>query len=83
MGLGPFVEAQTTSGKVGAAVTILGNNLTGATKVSFNGATAAFAVNSTGTAISTTVPAGATTGKVQVVTLSGITLSSSVPFRVP
>jgi uncharacterized repeat protein (TIGR03803 family) len=37
MGLGPFVETQTSSAKVGATVFILGNNLTGATKVSFDG----------------------------------------------
>jgi uncharacterized repeat protein (TIGR03803 family) len=82
VGLGPFVETQTTSGKVGAAVTILGTDLTGATSVTFNGTTAAFTVDSTGTAISTTVPTGATTGTVQVVT-PGSTLSSNVPFRVP
>lgn len=35
VGLGPFVETQTTSGKVGAAVKILGSDLTGATSVSF------------------------------------------------
>jgi len=82
VGLGPFVETQTTSGKVGAPVTILGTNLTGTTSVTFNGVPAAFTVNSTGSAISATVPAGATTGTVQVVTPSG-TLSSNVPFRVP
>ena len=37
VGLGPFVETQTTSGKVGKAVKILGTNLTGATSVTFNG----------------------------------------------
>jgi hypothetical protein len=37
---------------------------------------------STGTASWTTLPAGATTGKVQVVTLSGTTLSSNAPFTV-
>jgi uncharacterized repeat protein (TIGR03803 family) len=36
-GLGPFVETQTSSGKVGATVKILGSNLTGATSVTFNG----------------------------------------------
>jgi uncharacterized repeat protein (TIGR03803 family) len=82
VGLGPFVETQTTSGKVGAAVKILGTDLTGATGVTFNGTIAGFTVNSTGTAISTTVPTGATTGTVQVVTPSA-TLSSNVPFRVP
>ena len=69
-----------TSGKVGAAVTILGTNLTGATSVTFNGAPAAFTVVSA-SEISTAVPAGASTGKVQLMTPGG-TLSSNVPFRV-
>jgi uncharacterized repeat protein (TIGR03803 family) len=81
VGLGSFVETQTTSGKVGAAVKILGTDLTGATSVSFNGTAAAFKVVSS-SEITTTVPAGATTGTVRVVTPSG-TLSSNVPFRVP
>jgi uncharacterized repeat protein (TIGR03803 family) len=81
-GLGPFVKTQTTSGKVGAPVTILGNNLTGTSSVTFNGTAAVFTVNSTGTAISTTVPAGATTGTVQVTLSGGSVLSSNVPFRV-
>jgi len=81
VGLGAFVKTQTASGKVGARVTILGTALTGATSVTFNGTQAAFTVNSTGTAISTTVPASATTGEVQVVTPSG-TLASSMQFRV-
>ena len=80
VGLGPFVETLPTSGKVGGAVKILGTNLTGATSVSFNGTAAAFTVVSA-SEITTAVPAGATTGAVQVVTPSG-TLSSNVPFRV-
>ena len=80
VGLGPFVETQTTSGKVGAAVKILGSDLTGATSVSFNGTAATFTVVSR-YLITTTVPADATTGKVEVVTPSR-TLSSNVPFRV-
>jgi uncharacterized repeat protein (TIGR03803 family) len=80
VGLGPFVETQPASARVGGFVQILGTNLTGATSVSFNGTPADFRVvlNSL---IKTTVPAGATTGKVQVVTPGG-TLSSNVPFRV-
>ena len=65
MGLGPFVETQPTSGKVGAAVKILGTNLTGATSVTFNGTAAVFTVILS-SLITTTVPAGATTGTVQV-----------------
>jgi uncharacterized repeat protein (TIGR03803 family) len=58
VGLGPFVETLPTSGKVGAAVTILGNNLTGSTGVSFNGTAAEFTVVSS-SEITTTVPSGA------------------------
>src|ERR1017187_5902938 len=64
-----------------AALNILGSDLTGATSVTFNGTAAVFTVVSS-SEITTTVPAGATTGKVQVATPSG-TLSSTVPFRVP
>jgi uncharacterized protein (TIGR03437 family) len=74
------VETQTTSGEVGEVVRILGTDLTGATSVSFHGTAAAFIVVSP-SLIAATVPAGATSGKVQVVTPSG-TLSSNVPFRV-
>jgi uncharacterized repeat protein (TIGR03803 family) len=80
VGLGPFVETLPGSGKVGARVGILGTNLTGATSVTFNGTPAIFQVVS-GSLITTTVPPGATTGKVQVVTPGG-TLTSNVPFRV-
>lgn len=80
VGLGPFVETLPSSGKVGAAVKILGTDLTGATSVTFNGTPATFKVVSA-SEITTTVPSGATSGTVQV-TLPSETLSSSVPFRV-
>jgi uncharacterized repeat protein (TIGR03803 family) len=80
VGLGPFVKTVPTSDAVGAAVNILGNNLTGATKVTFHGTAAAFTMVSS-SEITTTVPTGATTGTVKVVTPSR-TLSSNVPFRV-
>jgi uncharacterized repeat protein (TIGR03803 family) len=67
VGLGPFVATQPTSGEVGKAVKILGTNLTGATSVTFNGTAATFTVVSK-SLITTTVPLGATTGKVKVVT---------------
>jgi IPT/TIG domain-containing protein len=59
-----------TSGQVGTAVTITGTNLTGATAVAFNGKAASFTVNSA-TQITTSVPSGATTGKVTVTTPGG------------
>ncbi len=80
MGLSPFVETLPTSGGVSAPVFILGNNLTGATDVSFNGMAATFTVVSD-SEIQTTVPAGAVTGSVQVTTPSA-TLKTNVPFEV-
>ena len=58
------------SGTVGTLVVITGTNFTGATAVSFNGTAATFTVNSS-TQITTTVPAGATTGNVTVTTPGG------------
>jgi uncharacterized repeat protein (TIGR03803 family) len=81
VGLKRFVETQPTSGNIGATVNILGTNLTGATSVSFNGMAAPFEAASS-SEITTTVPTGATTGMIKVVTPTG-TLSSNVPFRVP
>jgi uncharacterized repeat protein (TIGR03803 family) len=81
MGFSPFVKTQTTSGKVGADVKILGNDLTGATSVTFKGTAATFTVVSS-SEIKTTVPTGATTGYVDVVTLSSGTLQSNVVYTV-
>jgi uncharacterized repeat protein (TIGR03803 family) len=80
MGLGPFVTTRPNSGKVGTKVIILGNKLKGTTSVTFNGTAAVFKIVSS-TEITTTVPTGATTGKVQVKTPSG-TLTSNVNFQV-
>jgi uncharacterized repeat protein (TIGR03803 family) len=80
VGLGPFVETLPTSGKVGAKVIILGNNLTDTTSVTFNGSAATFTVVRS-TEIITTVPTGATTGTIQVSTPNK-TLQSNVAFRV-
>jgi uncharacterized repeat protein (TIGR03803 family) len=80
LGLSPFIETQTSSGKVGAPVVILGTNLSGATAVSFNTVAAIFTVISS-SEIKTTVPTGATTGPVVVTTPSG-TLTSNKNFRV-
>jgi uncharacterized repeat protein (TIGR03803 family) len=81
VGLGQFVETLPTSGKAGATVKILGSFLTGATSVTFNGTAATFSVNSK-SEITTTVPIGATTGIVQVITPRLGTLSSNLPFTV-
>jgi uncharacterized repeat protein (TIGR03803 family) len=80
MGLGPFVAFVRNSGKVGQTGGILGQGFTGTTSVSLNGTPASFTVVSD-TFIKATVPAGATTGFVTIMTPSG-TLTSNVPFRV-
>ncbi len=80
VGLNPFVVTQPASGLVGTPITILGTHLTGATGVTFNGTRATILTN-TGSAITTTVPVGATTGTVQVA-LPGGTLSSNQVFQV-
>ena len=79
-GISPSVETVPTGGKIGRQVLILGNGLTGSTSVTFNGVAAAFTVESD-TYIKATVPAGATTGTVSVVTPSG-TLNSNPQFVV-
>jgi uncharacterized repeat protein (TIGR03803 family) len=80
MGLGPFIKTVPNAGKIGTTVRILGTNLKGATSVSFNGTAATFTVVS-GTQIKTTVPTGATTGTLTVITPSS-TLNSNVAFQV-
>jgi hypothetical protein len=81
--LAPFVSPLPAYGKAGGRISILGTDLTGATAVSFNGTPAGrFAVNSTGSAIATGVPEGATTGPIQVTLANGTVLSSNVPFQV-
>jgi uncharacterized repeat protein (TIGR03803 family) len=80
MGLGSFVQANPSFGRIGQAVNILGNNLTGTTSVFFNDASAEFEVVSD-TYIRATVPTGASTDVINVVTPSGV-LSSNVAFQV-
>jgi hypothetical protein len=74
------VKTVPAAGKVGTKVIILGSSLAGATSVSFNGAAASFKVVST-TEIIASVPAGASTGTVEVNTPGG-TLLSNVAFQV-
>lgn len=82
MGLGPFVSfvGPLSSGAVGETIEILGQGLTGTTKVSFHGLPATFTVVSD-TYLTAVVPAGATSGSVIVKTPSG-TLTSNKVFRV-
>jgi uncharacterized repeat protein (TIGR03803 family) len=81
VGLSPFAKTQSPSGAVGAVVWILGDDLSGATSVTFNGTAAKFTVAPFGTFLGTHVPTGATSGTVEVVTPTG-TLSSYPPFQV-
>jgi len=80
VGLGRFVQPVLTFGKVGDRVTLLGNNLAGATAISFNGVSATIE-KITKTWIATAVPVGATSGPITVTTPSG-TLSGNVSFTV-
>jgi uncharacterized repeat protein (TIGR03803 family) len=79
-GLRPFVKTLPTSGDVGQKIYILGSDLTDAASVKVNGTAANFKVISSSEIVAM-VPAGATTGPVEVVTPRA-TLSSNVPFRV-
>jgi uncharacterized repeat protein (TIGR03803 family) len=80
MDLAPFVRTLPTGAAAGTTIDILGTNLTGATSVTFNGAAATFSVVSS-TLITASVPAGATTGIVEVATPSR-TLKSNTEFVV-
>jgi uncharacterized repeat protein (TIGR03803 family) len=80
LGLAPFVATVPAAGTVGSSVKILGNDLTGATGITFNGTASSFTVVSS-TEIAATVPAGATTGRVKVAVPHG-TLKSNTAFRV-
>ena len=80
VGLGPFVTLPINYGKVGQSKGILGQGFTGTISVFFNAVPAKFWIRSD-TLLIATVPAGATTGGVTVVTPNG-TLNSSRPFVV-
>jgi len=80
VGLGEFVLPQPNSGSIGTPINILGTALGGATGVTFNGTPATFTVSSN-SLITTTVPLGATSGEVDVVTPHG-TIQSNGKFRV-
>src|SRR5207237_10537051 len=59
-----------SAGPPGTTVTISGTNLNSATKVTFNGA-ATTITQDTATNVKVTVPSGATTGRIKVVTDGG------------
>ncbi|HZQ21801.1 MAG TPA: choice-of-anchor tandem repeat GloVer-containing protein [Terriglobales bacterium] len=80
IGLKPFVKVQPSAGKIGGTVSILGNNLSRVTRVTFNGTPATFQVVSK-TLITATVPPGALSGRVDV-RGAGFGLRSNVPFVV-
>ncbi len=75
-----FVKALPDSGKVGATVGILGTNLSGATKVKFGSVSPSFKTVSS-TFITATVPTGATSAFLTVVT-SSRSLRSNQKFLV-
>lgn len=79
-GLKPFVALVLRQGQVGQTVQILGNGLTGTTKVKFGTASASFSVVSD-TFMTSVVPSTATTSKISVITPSRA-LISNMPFRV-
>ncbi|HAS44124.1 MAG TPA: hypothetical protein DCS93_26840 [Microscillaceae bacterium] len=65
------------SGPIGTSVTIQGNNFTGVTAVKFNGALATGYNVTSSSQIVVTVPNGATTGKISVVTSAGTANSNN------
>ncbi len=64
-----------TSGVTGTEIVITGFNLAGATLVKFNGVETTAITNNTATSLKTTIPAGATTGKITVTTTDGNAIS--------
>ena len=81
-GFGPFVKTWPTVGTAGAFVEIHGTDLTGTTNVNFNGTESIFKVISS-SAILAIVPAGTSTGKVHVVTPSGLRMSNVFFLMLP
>jgi len=79
--LGPFITFVSPQGRVGSRVQILGQGLTGATAVTFNGVEASSFTVVSDTFMTAVVPAGAASGSV-VVTTPGGTLTSNKSLRV-
>lgn len=74
-----LAAATPAAGPVGTPVTLVGAHLKATTAVTFNGVSAAFAVASD-SVLTCTVPAGARSGRIQVLTGAG--RSRGVPFAV-
>src|SRR5207244_815869 len=66
-----------SSGPVGTVVTISGSNLTGTTRVAFNGTAATTFTVDSATQIQATVPSGASSGPISVTTPAGTAVSAS------
>ncbi|MBP7167730.1 MAG: hypothetical protein KBB64_08715 [Bacteroidia bacterium] len=69
------------SGNVGTIVTISGAGFAGADQVLFNGTSATFVVDNDGQ-ITTSVPAGATTGSITIINDGCDTVVTGVPFTI-
>ncbi len=80
LGVGPFLKTVQTSGAAGSQVGILGAGFSSAFEVAFNGTLAAFSVVSD-TYVTATVPAGASSGPVQIRSGGG-TLRTFVDFQI-
>src|SRR5206468_52576 len=81
VGLGPFVNLVTTSGKEGAKIGILGQGFSSSSVVKFGGVQATTIMRTGTTFINATVPAGALTAAVTVTT-GATTLTSPQTFKV-
>jgi len=80
-GLSPFIAFVQPSAKASQTAEILGQGLTGATQVTFNGVAASSFTVVSDTYITAVVPTGATSGPVVVTTPAGI-LTSIVNFQI-
>ncbi len=81
IGAAEFAKLQTTSGKVGSTVSILGQGFTGSTAVSFGGVNATKFTVVSDNYVTANVPTGGKTGTVTVVRPSG-SLNSIQSFKV-